>query len=348
MIDPTELLKKFHVDLQQAKTSSQLEDLRINYLGRNGQINDLLKSMKAIPSDQKKKYGQIINKLKREIEHELTKKSKIITEEAAANMYVDVTLPGTTYPRGSLHMVTHAISEIASIFAKIGFIRMSYPEIEWEYYSFESLNMPATHPARDDIETFFIDTMPDKKLGRMLLTPHTSSGQNREMKRLGKPPIRMINISKCYRPNWSPVHVPMFHQFEGLCVDENITIADLKGTINYFVKSYFGEHREIRLRPFDFRFTEPSFEVDITCDRCGGTGEINGEKCRVCKSGWVELGGSGMVHPNVLRAGGIDPSKYSGWAFGLGIERVSMMRQGLKLDDIRIMYSGDIRFLEQF
>ena len=187
----------------------------------------------------------------------------------------------------------------------------------------------------------------------MVLTPHTSNGQNREMKRIGAP-IRMINISKCYRPNWDATHTPMFFQFEGLCVDKNITIVNLKGTLDYFAKKYFGPETKTRLRPHHFQFTEPSFEVDITCTVCKGTGFVQYSneamdqslRCKVCKSGWLELGGTGMVHPNVLTVGGIDPIQYSGWAFGFGIERVIMMKYGL--DDIRNYYSGDIRFLEQF
>ena len=196
---------------------------------------------------------------------------------------------------------------------------------------------------------------------KCIFTPHTSSGQIREMGRLGKTlpagrqaPIRMINIGKCYRPNWDTSHVPMFHQFEGMVVDKNINITNLKGTINYFVKEFFGENREIRLRPFHFQFTEPSFEVDITCGVCQGTGVLSHpqggqtQKCRLCKSGWLELGGSGMIHPNVLKAGNIDPGVYSGWAFGFGVERVMMMKEDLKLDDLRVLYDNDIRFLEQF
>ena len=224
---------------------------------------------------------------------------------------------------------------------------MSYPEVDWEYYAFEVLNMPVTHAARDDFETTFLSGSPDEKKGKMVLTPHTSNGQVREMERLAsKPPIRMINIGKCYRPNWDATHTPMFHQFEGLCVDKNITIANLKGTLDYFVKAYFGENTEVRLRPHHFQFTEPSFEVDITCTVCKGSAEVNGAKCKICKSGWLELGGTGMVHPNVLKAGGIDPSIYSGWAFGFGIERVNMMKYGI--DDIRNYYTGDIRFLQLF
>ena len=208
------------------------------------------------------------------------------------------------------------------------------------------MNIPKNHPARDDVETSFIDFPANLKLGKMVLTPHTSNGQNREMKRVGKPPIRMINISKCYRPNWDATHTPMFHQFEGLCIDGDITIANLKGTLDYFAEKYFGSGTKTRLRPHHFQFTEPSFEVDITCSVCKGKAIVNNHKCKVCKSGWLELGGCGMVHPNVMSEGGIDPKKYSGWAFGFGIERVIMMKYGL--DDIRNYYSGDIRFLEQF
>jgi len=268
---------------------------------------------------------------------------------------------GKNFPKGSLHPITIAIEEINKIFQKIGFIKVTYPEVEWDFFAFESANIPQNHPARDDVETSFIDFPADKKYGKMVLTPHTTSGEVREMWRLGKPPIRMINISKCYRPNWDATHTPMFHQFEGLCVDKNINITHLKGTLDYFAKSYFGEDCKTRLRPHHFQFTEPSFEVDISCIMCKGTGMIveiktdndsgqagmtNKTKCRVCKSGWLELGGTGMTHPNVLKAGKIDPAIYTGWAFGFGIERVIMMKYGI--DDIRNYYSGDIKFLEQF
>ncbi len=343
----------FISELQKANTIDALLHLETLYLGRSGKINTLLKDIKNVPSEEKKEYGQQVNALKNAIIEELRKKKEEIASHLEQSKTFDITLPGTKYPKGSLHLLTYAIDEISRIFEKIGFIRMSYPEVEWEFFSFESLNMPPDHPARDDFETFFVDTPTHKNLGRMVLTPHTSSGQNREMKRLGKPPIRMINIGKTYRPNWDVSHVPMFHQFEGLCIDTNINITHLKGTIDYFAKQFFGENREIRLRPFHFQFTEPSFEVDITCDICQGTGflhngTIQQSKCKLCKSGWLELGGTGMVHPNVLKAGGIDPTIYSGWAFGFGVERVYMMKEGLKLNDIRTLYNGDIRFLEQF
>ena len=219
---------------------------------------------------------------------------------------------------------------------------MRYPEVDWDWYAFESLNMPASHPARDDWETFIVDAPEHPKLGKIVLTPHTSNGQVREMERLGHPPIRMVNIAKCYRRQSDVSHTPMFHQFEGLVIDENINITHLKGTIDYFVKQFFGPNRKSRLRPYHFQFTEPSFEVDVTCDICLGKG------CKLCKEGWLELGGAGMVHPNVLKAGKIDSEKYTGFAFGWGVERTYMMKSGLKIPDLRLLYSNDIRFLNQF
>ena len=205
--------------------------------------------------------------------------------------------------------------------------------------------MPPNHPARDEWETFFIDYPgkpgKDPKKQKVVLTPHTSNGQVREMEK-GTLPIRMINIAKCYRRQSDVSHVPMFHQFEGLYVDHNVSIAHLKGVLDYFVKQFFGPERKARIRPFHFQFTEPSFEVDISCGVCLGKG------CRLCKEGWLELGGAGMVHPVVLKNGGVDTSTYSGFAFGWGIERTYMMKAGTQLDDIRLLYSNDVRFLEQF
>lgn len=347
----TEILNTFEEKLQKTTILADIETLELEYLGRNGIINAQLQKIKDIEASKKKEFGQQVNELKKEITEKLKHKKTEIIAHVEASEEIDITLPGKQYPQGSLHLLTLAVEEIQKIFEKIGFIRMSYPEVEWEFFSFDSLNMPPDHPARDDFETFFVQHDAHEKYGKMVLTPHTSSGQPREMRRLGKPPIRMINIAKTYRPNWDASHVPMFHQFEGLCIDKKINITHLKGTIDYFAKQFFGEEREIRLRPFHFQFTEPSFEVDITCGICGGTGFLdnkNTEKCKLCKSGWLELGGTGMVHPNVLRAGGIDPDEYTGWAFGFGVERVFMMKEGLNLDDIRILYSGDIRFLEQF
>jgi len=353
--------KKYKVEINSAKNLVELSKLEIKYLGRNGLINELLSKIKDIPNEEKREYGQKVNELKTEIKKYIEIRKLVVGKEKS-DVFFDKTMPGKAYPKGSLHIVSLAIEEITKIFEKIGFIRVSYPEVDWEYGAFESLNMPANHPARDDVETSFIDAPAHQKLGKMVLTPHTSNGQNREMKRVGKPPIRMINISKCYRPNWDATHTPMFHQFEGLCVDKDITIANLKGTLDYFAEKYFGQGTKTRLRPHHFQFTEPSFEVDISCNVCGGPSArsldasslrmtptdvgVSTKKCKVCKSGWLELGGTGMVHPNVLKEGGIDSEKYSGWAFGFGIERVIMMKY--RLDDIRNYYGGDIRFLEQF
>lgn len=348
MSDVTTTLKEFKKEVESAKNLDSLEIIRIKYLGKKGRINLLLQSISTLHQDERRELGSEVNKLKTTINQFIALRREKLSVPVKKESFVDVTLPGNKYPKGSLHLVTYAIEEISAIFGKIGFIRMQYPEVEWEHFSFDALNMPKGHPARDDFETFFIDAKENPKFGKQVLTPHTSSGQVREMLRIGKPPIRMINISKCYRPNWDTTHTPMFHQFEGLCVDKNINITHLKGTIDYFAKEFFGEDRQIRLRPAHFQFTEPSLEPDITCGVCLGTGEVKGIKCRVCKSGWLELAGSGMVHPNVLRAGGIDPEEYSGWAFGFGIERVMMMKEDIILDDMRIMYSNDIRFLEQF
>jgi len=325
---------------------TQLENLKTELLGRKGKLNLLFKKMAALPLNQRKDYGQALNRLKIVITDKISAKEKELLKKQSST-WMDLSLPGKKYPHGSLHPLTTTIEEISRIFSQLGFIRVSYPEVEWEYFSFEALNMPSDHPARDDFETFFIDRPPSKKFGKMVLTPHTSSGQIREMERI-KPPIRMINIGRTYRRNWDATHVPMFYQFEGLCIDKNINLTHLKGTIDFFVKRFFGEKRRIRLRPFHFRFTEPSFEIDVTCGVCNGTGYHQRKQCKVCREGWLELGGAGMVHPNVLRAGGIDSDQYSGWAFGFGPERCLMMRENLKLDDIRILYSGDIRFLEKF
>ena len=334
-------------ELSTVSSVQSITHLELSYFGRNGKINELLKGIKTLSIDGKKTAGKEINLLKIFIIDEIEKKKKALYSTEEQSLSEDVTLPPLFEKIGTLHPITLAVDEITGIFNKIGFIRMSYPEVDWEYYAFEALNMPVTHAARDDFETTFLNGTADAKYGKMVLTPHTSNGQVREMERLkSTPPIRMINIGKCYRPNWDATHTPMFHQFEGLCVDKNITIANLKGTLEYFVKAYFGEFAEVRLRPHHFQFTEPSFEVDITCTMCKGTSTINGKKCKICKSGWLELGGTGMVHPNVLKAGGIDPAHYSGWAFGFGIERVNMMKYGI--DDIRNYYTGDIRFLNLF
>lgn len=349
MSDPDQLGDSALEDLSSLSTLEELEAFEIRYLGRNGLMNDQMKKLKDATPEERKELGQKLNLVKQRIVKGIETRRRELSQKLDEETSIDITLPGRNYPKGSLHLVSYAIEEISGIFEKIGFVRVYYPEVEWEHFAFDALNMPKDHPARDDFETFFVEGPQHEKYGKTVLTPHTSNGQVREMLRLNsQPPIRMINISKTYRPNWDMTHTPMFHQFEGLCIDENINITHLKGTIDYFAKEFFGPDREIRLRPFHFQFTEPSFEIDITCDICGGTGVNDEKKCGMCKQGWLELGGSGMVHPNVLRAGGIDTEKYSGWAFGFGVERTFMMKEGVKLPDLRMMYSDDIRFLEQF
>jgi len=322
-------------EIKAAKNAQELESLRVKYLGRKGEMNSFLKEIAKLPISKRAKLGKLANETKSEIEKAIKNQLSAISYQLSAKEeWLDVTIPGQRPPQGHLHLVTQAIREITQIFEKIGFTRVSYPEVELDWYAFEGLNMPKDHPARDEFETFYIDK-------NIVLTPHTSSGQLREMENR-KPPIRMINISKCYRPNWDITHVPMFYQFEGLVIDKGINITHLKGVFDYFAKQFYGPERITRLRPFHFQFTEPSFEVDINCPICLGKG------CKVCKSGWHELGGAGMVHPQVLKNGGIDPRKYSGFAFGWGIERTYMMKSKLKIDDLRLLYSNDLRFLQQF
>jgi phenylalanyl-tRNA synthetase alpha chain len=326
----------------EAKSIKELEEIRIQFLGRNGEVTQLLKNLPKIAQEERPKIGSLVNEVKNIIEDSIKRKETTLKDTKSRNIpSLDVTEPGIHTPLGHLHLVTQAIREITEIFKQIGFTRVRYPEIEWDWYAFGALNFPDNHPARDDWETFFIKQHADPKRGSIVLTPHTSSGQVREMEK-GKLPIKMLNIAKCYRRQSDVSHTPMFHQFEGLVVGEKVSISDLKGTLNYFVKSYFGENRVSRIRPYHFQFTEPSFEVDISCGVCFGKG------CRLCKEGWLELGGAGMVHPNVLKAGNVDPEKYTGFAFGWGVERVLMMKDGIKIDDLRILYSNDLDFLKQF
>lgn len=340
----SDLLQDFDT---QEKTN--ISSLKNQYLGKKGKVNDLMKMMRDVPKDMKPMAGQLLNELKENIQHQIS----LLTQIAPDIEKIDLTLPGIKPKTGHMHPVSQAMEEITHIFEKIGFTRVRYPEVDWDHYVFEALNMPPDHPARDEWETFFVDHPPHPSLGKMVLTTHTSNGQVREMERLNsKPPIRMINIARCYRRQQDATHTQMFHQFEGLVVDKGINIQHLKGTLDHFAQQFYGPGTKSRIRPFHFQFTEPSFEVDFSCHICGGSGEIkNGKKtakCKFCKSGWHEVGGAGMVHPNVLKAGGIDPDQYTGFAFGWGIERTYTLREGLNIDDIRLIYSGDLRFLEQF
>lgn len=348
---------------KQLETDTALdgEQVRIKYLGKKGLFNDVAKLIKDV--DDKKAAGQMLNELKQFLEEKILR----LTSYNLHPEWQDLTIPGVRPKVGHMHPVSQAMEEITRIFEQIGFTRVRYPEVDWDWYVFESLNMPPDHPARDEWETFFIDTPDTTDLtveydqnnpkqrhpslvgGKVVLTTHTSNGQVREMERLNsQPPMRMINIGRCYRRQQDVTHTQMFHQFEGLVVDKGITIQHLKGTLDYFAEQFYGPGTKSRIRPFHFQFTEPSFEVDFSCHICHGTGEKEGEKCKFCKSGWHEVGGAGMVHPNVLKAGGIDPEEYTGFAFGWGIERTYTLKEGLNIDDIRLLYSGDLKFLKQF
>lgn len=339
-------------------TRDEIEQIYIEFLGKKGRLTMAMKEIPSLPADRRIEIGKLANEIKKTLEEQINDKRAELKKERQAKKeeqapqkaephtrqysgQLDVTLPGTKPPLGSLHLVTQAIEEITAIFEKIGFTKVRYPEVEYDWYAFEALNFPDNHPARDDWETFFIDQPSDPKKGPIILTPHTSSGQIRELEK-GKLPVRMLNIAKCYRRQSDVSHTQMFHQFEGLVVAEGINISHLKGVLDFFVKSYFGEERTFRIRPYHFQFTEPSFEIDLSCGVCEGKG------CRLCKAGWLEMGGAGMVHPNVLKATNVDTGKYTGFAFGWGVERVLMMKSGLQIDDLRLLYSNDLDFLKQF
>lgn len=349
LLDEADRIKK-----QVRQETLNKKELETKYLGKKGLFTSLSKLMISIPAKEKPQAGKVINHLKNDLVSYIEELSDKSFDPLVKQAELDLTIPGIKPNVGHTHPISQAIAEISSIFEKIGFIRVRYPEVDWDWYAFGSLNMPANHPARDEWETFFINQPIHPKMGKVVLTPHTSNGQVREMERVGKPPIRMINIARCYRRQQDITHTQMFHQFEGLVIDKDINIQHLKGTIDYFAREFYGPDAKSRIRPFHFKFTEPSFEVDFSCHICGGTGYLTDEdskektKCRFCKSGWHEVGGAGMVHPNVLKAGGINPEEYTGFAFGWGIERTYTLKEGLNIDDIRLLYSSKLDFLEQF
>ena len=329
--------KEAQEKLSKLKNVAGLEVLESEILGKSGKLADLTRKIPDLDPDERPEAGKVINQVKSELESLLAERKEELaeSEEDSEKVWIDITLPGNKPEQGSLHPITQTIREIEDIFHRLGFVRRRYRETESDLYAFENLNMPENHPARDEWETFYVES----KRGDVVLTPHTSNGQVRELEQVGVP-VRMINISRCGRRQADVSHIPSFYQFEGLVVNKGINITHLKGTLDYFVREYFGESRNYRLRPTDFRFTEPSFEIDITCILCGGTG------CRACSEGWMELGGAGVVHPQVLKNGGVDPNEYSGFAFGWGVERVFAMRS--RVDDIRKLYANDVRFLRQF
>jgi len=325
-------------EINGAADLAAIEALRVKYLGKKGEVTTLLRSMGAVAPEDRPEMGRIINEAREAIEAAL-EEAKAVKSASALNdkliqEQIDVTLPGVAKKRGHLHPLTVVLNEIQDIFIGMGFSVAEGPEVDTVYNNFDALNSPADHPSRSLSDTFYITE-------EILLRTQTSPVQVRTMK-ASSPPIKVISPGRCFRfDELDATHSPMFHQIEGLVVDENITMADLKGTLDVFAKRLFGEHTKTKFRPHYFPFTEPSAEVDVTCFKCGGKG------CRVCKgSGWIEILGCGMVHPNVLEECGIDSEKYTGFAFGMGLDRVTMLR--LEIDDIRLMFENDMRFIEQF
>ena len=328
------LVTDLEAGLDRASSLDELEELRVDFLGRKGKLAQAMSSMAKLPPAERPAVGQKANSVKERLTalFDARKTALEAAREAEALKRFDPSLPGRAPWRGSLHPTTLVMEEICGIFSKLGFDIASGPEVENDFYNFESLNMPPEHPARDMQDTLYITE-------RVLMRTHTSPVQVRTM--LGrKPPLAIVAPGKVYRRDSDLTHTPMFHQVEGLVVGQNISMAHLRGTLTAFVRSVFGGHTEVRFRPSFFPFTEPSAEVDLTCSACHGKG------CRICKdTGWVEVLGCGMVNPKVLEMCGIDSHKYSGFAFGIGLERIAMKRYGIT--DMRLLYEGDARLLGQ-
>ncbi|HEU5441047.1 MAG TPA: phenylalanine--tRNA ligase subunit alpha [Ktedonobacterales bacterium] len=335
-----ELRARALAELERAETTAALDEVRTRFLGRErGELTNILKGLGKLAGEQRKAVGQAANAVKTEIEQDLQQRAQALrTAERAAALEIerlDITLPGREVPRGHVHPLAQTTRDIIRIFGEMGFQALEGPEIETDYYNFQALNIPVDHPARDMQDTFWI--VP----GQLLLRTQTSNNQIRIMEQT-QPPVRAIVPGKVYRNEAIDAsHEAAFHQVEGLMVDETTTMADLRGVVERFARQMFGAERKVRFRPSYFPFTEPSAEFDMDCINCGGKG------CRVCKySGWLEMGGSGMVHPKVLRGVGYNPDVYRGFAFGLGIERIAMLRYGI--DDMRLFTGNDLRFLRQF
>ena len=340
MKEEIENLKKQALEeLTNSKSSKELNDLRVKYLGKKGELTGLLRGMGSLSPEERPKMGALVNSAKQEIENEIQEKEKELAEkelqEKLKKEEIDITLPSQKIKRGSKHPVNRVIEEIEDLFVSMGYDVVSGPELETDEYCFERLNLPKGHPARDMQDSFYITP-------EYLLRTQTSAVQARTMMaNEEKTPIRVIVPGKTFRREDDATHSHQFNQVEGLVIDKNISLADLKGTLEVFMKKMLGQNTELRFRPSYFPFTEPSYEVDVTCFKCGGKG------CNLCKqTGWIELLGSGIVHPNVLRMNGYDPDKYSGFAFGVGLDRLAMFKYGIT--DIRLLYQNDVRFLKQF
>lgn len=325
-------------ELHSAKDQKQLDNLRVHYLGKKGSLTAILKQMKNLSAEERPVIGKLANEIRSNIEQTIAERTEELKnmelEHRLRAEAIDVTLPGKPRKLGCKHPLSSTLEDLEEIFFGMGFSIAEGPEVEYDYYNFEALNIPKDHPARDDQDTFYIND-------KILLRTQTSPVQVRTMQSQ-KPPIRIIAPGRVYRSDAvDATHSPLFHQVEGLVVDKGITFADLKGTLETFIKRLYGKDSVVRFRPHHFPFTEPSAEVDVQCFHC------HGEGCRLCKSeGWIEILGCGMVHPKVLSNCGIDPEEYSGFAFGIGLERIAMRKYNI--DDMRLFYENDIRFLEQF
>ena len=334
-----EIIEKLRATaLEELAKCDDIEALRIKYLGKKGELTALLRGMGSVSPEERPKIGQLVNDVREAIESAIEqKKSELASKALEAKLRaqkIDVTVPGKEIPVGRRHPLAQTEKTMRDVFVGLGFTVAEGPEVEYDYYNFEALNLPKNHPARDTQDTFYITD-------NILLRSQTSPVQVRVMEKQ-KPPIRIISPGRVYRADPADAsHSPIFHQLEGLCVDKGITMSDLKGVLELFAKKMFGENTRVRFRPHHFPFTEPSAEVDVSCFVCGGKG------CRLCKGeGWIEILGAGMVHPFVLSNCDIDPEVYSGFAFGVGIERVAMIMLGI--DDMRLLYENDERFLSQF
>lgn len=327
-----EISKQAQGEINSATSKEEIMAVEVKYLGRKGFLTEVLKTISTLPVEERKTVGAAANKLRKEIEELISGKRKELIEGSVGEP-IDITAPGKSFPVGHVHPVNIIFNELFEIAKALGFSIATGPEVETDWYNFEALNLPKDHPARDTQDSFYFTE-------NLLLRTQTSPMQVRYME-THQPPIRIVVPGKTYRRDSDATHTPMFHQLEGLLVDEKVSMAELKGTLEHFVKKLFGNDRKVRLRPHHFPFTEPSVEVDVSCGLCGGKG------CRSCKhTGWLEILGAGMVHPKVLENAGIDSKKYTGFAFGMGIERIAMLKFGL--DDMRMLYEGDIRLVEQF
>jgi phenylalanyl-tRNA synthetase alpha chain len=330
--------------IQRASSAKELEQVRVEALGRSGSITMLLRGLKDLPAEERPRMGERLNQLRRALEQELDARLDAVNRQAKSRALgeetIDITLPGTRFERGHIHPLTLVVDEIVDIFSAMGFEIARGPDIEDDYHNFEALNIPRDHPARDMQDTFFV-------AGGNLLRTHTSPVQIRTMESR-KPPLQIIVPGAVYRHDDDATHSPMFHQVEGFMVDKDIAFSDLKGVLTHVLRQIFNRAAGVRFRPSFFPFTEPSAEIDIQCVICGGGGILrNGQACRVCKaSGWLEILGAGMIDPAVFRFVGYDPEEFTGFAFGMGVERIAMLKYGI--DDIRLFFENDLRFLRQF